>query len=325
VLGLAGVGAMGAGAAWFFAAGDSLGAGDPAAMLGAAGLIATSGALLGAATLGLDADESDLTGEASTPVLRSGIGFGGAAWARERVASVGWLDVRPRINLGRLRITPGVTMRVQLGRAEDVDWRPQEEQTGARSLTSRARGVDLDVELRTRVIDDLDLIASPLVFTRTERFTYANGTDRRLTRTTVVPMALGFRWRISGRQYVESIGGPRWDHLAWRTPGESGDAAPLFYGPLFLSTRYRIQLAHPDVRGGLLRSRFGIGYIHSNFDGQGLNGGASIGFFGPLLLDWDTRWTPSRGPAIQVGIEAAVGDNGSIGIDIGLAPRGSAP
>ncbi len=321
---------MGAGAVWFFSAGDSLGAGDPAAMLGAAGLIATTGALLGAGTTTIDADESDLTGEASTPVLRTGIGYGGAAWAREKAASTAWLDARPRIQLGRLRITPGLLLQTQLSRAEDVDWRPQPELTGSRALTTRARGTNLDIELRTRVIDDLDLIGTPLLQTRTETYTYTDGSERRLTRTLFVPLAVGFRWRISGRQYIESIAGPRWDHLSWRTVSSDGsdadrEAAPMFAGPIYLATRYRIQLAHPDVLNGLVRSRVGLGYVHSNFDGQGLNGGASIGFFGPLLLDWDVRWTPPRGPALQVGLDAVVGDNGGVSIDIGIAPRGSRP
>ncbi|MEZ4318830.1 MAG: hypothetical protein R3F61_15050 [Myxococcota bacterium] len=323
-LGLAGTGAMAVGVVWFFYAGDSLGAGDPAALISGAGLIATGGALLGAAATRIDRDEADLEGEASTPVFRTGLSYGGAPWAREKTAHGLWVDVRPRIPVGRLRITPGLTLRQQLGNRVDVDWRPQPDAGFAPSLTEGERGIDVDVELRARVIDDVDVIGTPLLSTRWEHFQYADGSERRLQRTMVVPLGVGFRWRISGRQYFESVAGPRWDHLSWSGDQGSG-AAPAYFSALYLISRYRIQFAHPDLRGGTLRSRLGVSYLHSNFDGQGYNIGASIGFMGPLQADWDIRWTPPRGPAIQAGLDLVVGDGGGIGFDLGIAPRGSRP
>jgi len=324
VLGLVGTGAMAAAAGWFFYAGDSLGAGDPAALLAGAGLIGATGALLGAGATRIDPDESDLFGEASTPVVRLGMAYGGAAWAREKNANGLSIDVRPRVPLGRLRITPGLTFRQSLGSTRDIDWSPQADFTRP-ALTESERGIDLDLEFRTRVADHVDVIATPLFQTRWERFGYADGRSRRLQRSLWVPLAAGFRWRISGRQYFEAIAGPRWDQLSWGGEDFESGSSTLFYSPLYLSARYRIQFAHPDLRGGLLRSRFGIGYEHSNFDGQGTNIGASIGFMGPLKLDWDLRWTPSRGPAVQAGFNLVVADGGGIGFDIGFAPRGSAP
>lgn len=324
VLGLSGVGGMAATAAWFFIAGDSLGAGDPASLIGGAGFIAAAGAVVGAATAHIAPDEADLEGEASTPVVRMGLGLPGAAWAREKNASTAFIDIRPRLNVSRLRITPGLMVTQQLGRARDVDWRDQPSGAFETSLERRSRGIDLDIEFRTRVVDDLDLIGTPLLMTRWEGFEYADGSERSLRRSMVVPLAAGFRWRISGRQYFESIAGPRWDQLAWG--GDAGEgSAPAFYSQLFLVARYRIQLAHPDVLGGLVRSRVGLTYTHSNFDGQGYNIGAVIGFMGPWGFDYDVRWTPPRGPAIQGGFNWVVGDHGGIGFDVGLAPRGSRP
>ncbi|MCB9674574.1 MAG: hypothetical protein H6737_05615 [Alphaproteobacteria bacterium] len=324
VLGVAGTGAMAAATVWFFYAGDSLGAGDPASLLAGAGFIATAGAMLGASHTVVAPDEADLDGEASTPVVRMGLGYGGAPWAREKTAHGLWVDVRPRVNLGRLRLTPGLTVRQQLGARVDVDWRDQPGTTYDPALTETNRGFDADVEARVRVIEHVDGIATPMLSMRFERFAYADGSVRTLRRSMIVPLAVGFRWRISGRQYFESIAGPRWDQLAWGGDQGSG-AAPAFYSPLFLSARYRIQVAHPDLRGGLLRSRFGIAYTHSNFDGEGVNVGAVIGFMGPFRFDWDTRWTPPRGPALQVGVDYSFGVGGGFGLEVGVAPRGSRP
>ncbi len=147
--------------------------------------------------------------------------------------------------------------------------------------------------------------------------------ERRLQRTLVVPMSLGFRWRLSGRQYFETTLGPRWDTLTWS--GEDGGSLGPVYGPLWFTARYRIQLSHPDMAGGLVRSRVGFGYSHVNFDGVGYNTGAVIGFAGPFTFDWDVRWTPSRGPAWQAGLDVIWADGGGFGFNIGIAPRESAP
>jgi hypothetical protein len=69
-------------------------------------------------------------------------------------------------------------------------------------------------------------------------------------------------------------------------------------------------------------SRASIGYIHSNFDGSGLNVGAVVGFMGPFYADYDLRLRRRLDRwGLQLGVDATVGDGGGLAVSIGgLAP-----
>jgi hypothetical protein len=52
-----------------------------------------------------------------------------------------------------------------------------------------------------------------------------------------------------------------------------------------------------------------LGYVHSRFDGRGINFGPVIGFLGPLHVEWSLRVRP-RGSkaAVQASLGAIVGN-----------------
>ena len=74
----AGIAGMASAGLWYFAAGDSLGAGDPATLLAGAGLVATTGALIGGSYAVLDPREPAMGWEASGPPLRLTLSPGGS-------------------------------------------------------------------------------------------------------------------------------------------------------------------------------------------------------------------------------------------------------
>jgi len=319
-LAAAGAGGIAAGTAWFFVLGDTLGAGDPASVLMAAGAIGTLGAGVGAAAT--NGNETGFDDRAALAPLSVSLGSGGTVYYDEAAPVPATLTLQPRFWLGdRVRITLGGAAHTDLGDTVERDWRPQG--SSASALTARSSGLDLDSELRLYPAGDLplDVAARPLIHHRREHYVYQSGFERTVQRTQIVPLALGIRWHLSGRQRFENFIGPRWDALSWSTP-RGTTAAPLQLGPVFLDTRYTLDMPHRQpVLGWGATSRLDFGYVHSNFQGSGLNVSAVVGFMGPFYAGYDLRLRRSMDRwGAQLGIDATVGDGGGVALSIGAIP-----
>jgi hypothetical protein len=319
-LAAAGTGGVAAGTVWFFALGDSLGAGDPASVLMATGAVGVLGAAVGAvATTG---NETGFDDRAAVPPIAVSLGTGGTPYFGEEIPYPATVTLQPRFWIAnRARITLGGAAHVDLGNRIDRDWRPQVTSTPA--LTSRSTGLDLDSELRLYLANDIpiDLAIRPVIHHRRDRYTYQSGGNRTVLRTQVVPAALGVRWHLSGRQRFETFLGPRWDALAWSTPTGT-KAAALQPGPVFLDTRYTLDAPHHRPVFGLnATSRASLGYVHSNFDGSGLNVAAVVGFMGPFYAEYDLRLRRRLDRwGLQLGVDATVGEGGGLALSIGGLP-----
>ena len=237
-----GAGSFAAGTAWFFVLGDSLGAGDPASVMMAAGAIAVAGGALGAAAT--TGDESDFDDKAAVSPVSFSVGGGGTYHLEEAAPYPATVTLQPRFWLGdRIRLTLGGAAHTDLGSAVDRDWRPQ--RSFSTALTSRSDGLDLDSEIRLYPTGDLplDFALRPIVHHRWDEYQYANGDQRTVRRTQIVPVAIGLRWHLSGRQRFENFIGPRWDALSWTTANGS-ESGPAQLGPIFLDTRYTLDFPH---------------------------------------------------------------------------------
>jgi len=316
----AGAGGLAVGTAWFFVAGDSLGAGDPASVMMAVGAVGAMGATLGAVVS--SGNETGFDDRAATAPVTVSLGSGGSYYIDEEIPSPATLSLQPRFWFGsRVRLTLGAAAHTTVGSTVDVDWRPQKSFDTA--LTASHQGLDIDPEIRLYPDADLPLefAVRPMVHMRWDAYEYMDGGSRMVRRTQIVPVTAGVRWHLSGRQRFENFIGPRWDALAWSTRNGSESAAPLF-GPIYLDTRYTYDIPHNKPFLGLnASSRLNAGYIHSNFDGSGFDVVAIIGFMGPFYLDYDLRLrrAPERW-GVQFGAQATVGEGGGMAMSIGAVP-----
>ncbi len=316
----AGAGSLAAGSAWFFVAGDSLGAGDPASLLMAAGAIGALGATAGAAAT--TGNETGFDDRASTPPVSISLGTGGTYYYEESAPYPASLSVQPRFWFSdRVRLTLGGAAHTDIGSAIDVDWRPQK--SFGTALTADHNGLDLDSEIRIFPAGDLplDFALRPIVHQRWDHYTYANGDERAVRRTQLVPAAVGIRWFLSGRQCFENFIGPRWDALSWSNQNGS-ESAPLLSGPIFLDTRYTLDFPHTKPLFGLnATSRARLGYVHSNFDGSGLDVTAAIGFMGPFQASYDLRLRRDLERwGVQFSADATIGTGGGMAVAVGAIP-----
>ena len=296
-----------------------------------AGFLGALGAGLGGGVRAVTGPEEAFDGRVTVPIVSASFGSWGTATVGERRPSAAAVAVQPRFELGpRLRLSPVVVVRSDLGRAVDVDVRPQ----GGTDpiLAVGRRGVDLEAELRWFPGDGtsrttggnwIDLFARTFANVRWERIDYLQaGGQRGMRRIQAVPIALGARLNLSERQRFELATGPRIDSLAW-SDGQGGgyEAAQPFAGPLHMVVRYDIHLPHGDLLRAAARSRFRIGYHSSLFDGQGIDVAAVIGYIGPLTLDWDLELTPNEHRcALWAGARFTVAENGGGVLTIGVVP-----
>lgn len=319
----AGLAGMAVGGLWYLAIGDTLGAGDPASLIAGAGLVATTGALAGGAVAVLDPREPPMDWEASGPPLQLNWGLDGSNTYGERNPGGLGLEMAPRFVVAdHMTLIAGMEFRSLLGSELQVDSRPQGDFDTA--LERWSWGLDVTPELRW-YHEGFDLRLRPMVLTRQEATTYADGSGRQIRRQAIMPVTLGARFYLSGRQRFAVYVGPRWDRLTWTEGGEWADG-DLRLGPLYGEAFYTLNLPHSELPGGLQgASRLRIGYEHSNFDGQGFDFGASIGFFGPVTLRYDMQLRrPNWKSGVQVGVQGTLNQGGGVALTLGwnAAPIG---
>ena len=319
VLRRAGAAGIGAGALWYLALGDTLGSGDQASLLAGAGLIAAGGAVVGGGVSLLEDPGIPMDDPATSPAAALRLRVGGTSTLGETAPYGLSLQGAPRIPLGEhTTFVAGVSLRSDLGTSVDVD--PRVHGTFAPVLGEHAFAWSAEPELRHVVSDAWEVRVRPMLRQELSTIDYlADGTSRDLRRGSMIA-AMGFQWTLSPRQAFAFYGGPRWDRLAWVERGEVvGDNR---FAPLYGEARYDLHVDHePLDRANLeLSGRIRLAYVHDNFYGAGLNSGAIVGFFGPMILRYDLMARPARSDkwAVNTGVIGTIADGGGVALQIGV-------
>ena len=349
---LLGVGAAvgGVAATMLFALGDRSNAGDPATFFVGGGAIAGAGALFGSLIGRLGGDAPADADRVRPSTL--GVDY--------RVPQPGALD---ETNPHQMRMTfapnfffrdGGGRIRVfghvggTLWQERQVDPRPQfqqpiEGQLGTAPVSLRERrlsvgvGADLAVNLpypvftRSSFLGPSELRYKPEFQIRRETLDPGLPSQRVIERTMMLPLTVGARWRLSERQRFTVYFGPRLDTISFAEPGqEKLQRGAAQIGPLYGEAWYDVDfpMTRGERRDGAVRrakvnSQLSMGYVHSRFDGRGLNFGPVIGFLGPVHLRWATRVRPTHWPvALQFGAGATIGNGLSAAANVGIVLPG---
>ncbi len=333
-------------ATMLFALGDRSGAGDPATLFVGVGAVAGAGALLGSliGRLGGDAPGD------SDRIRPSTIGVD------YLVPQPGALDETHPHEM-RMSFAPnfffadgGGRIRVfghvggTLWQERQVDPRPQfqepiQGQLGTAPVSLRERrlsigvGADLAVNLpypafsRSSFLGAAEIRYKPEFQIRRETLDPGLPSERTVERTMMLPLTVGARWRLSERQRFTVYFGPRFDTISFAEPGQERlERGGVLVGPLYGEAWYDVDfpMTRAERRDGAARrarvnSQLSIGYVHSRFDGRGLNFGPVVGFLGASHIRWATRVRPTDWPvALQFGAGATIGNGFSAAANVGL-------
>ncbi len=317
------------GGLWWLAWGDTFNVGDPASLLAGMGLIAAGGAVVGGSVDLLADGGLPLEQRVQTPPIALYAGPGGTSILGEaRPPSLG-MSLGPGLRLGEgALLVLGGDLHGSLGATVDVDPRVQGSFDAA--LSQRSWGWDLDPELRLEPAvlagsgeGHWQLRVRPWVRQRSHSLAYADDSSRDFRRSSIAPQ-LGLHWRLSGRQSFTAYVGPRWDFTSWSEGQERGSLSPRL-GPIVGEARYDIHTEGLgwSPGGWSTRGRLRFAYVHDSFDGQGMDWGAAIGFFGPLVLRYDHMFVaPKRPLGFQVGLGWTLGEGGGLGLQVGMQALG---
>jgi len=332
--------ALGLGLVAQFVLGDSLGSNDPSTFLAAAGLIAGSGALVGALTgrwLNADGPRIDRV-RADTLALQGS--YSGASTVDETSPPNLRGSFAPTLRFahgdGRLRLTGHVGG--DLGRHRVVDPRRQVANADGSApivrtskILSVGVGLDLAVALpypvmsrrRSQYLGAVELRWKPDFQFRRENIHAGNGSERWIERTMLLPLVAGLRWHVSPRQRFTVYFGPRFDIVSYaegpndRLRRGSPQLAPL-YGEAWYDIDVPLQ-GRKRRSSTIVNSQFSAGYVHSRFDGTGLNIGPVVGFLGTIHLRAHLRIIP-RGSKVawQPTLAAVLGQGLRWNISLGV-------
>lgn len=345
---LLGVGAAvgGVAATMLFALGDRSNAGDPATFFVGGGAVAGAGALLGSliGRLGGDAPGDSDRIRPSTVGLDYTVPQPGAL--DETNPHQMRMQFAPnfffRDGGGRLRVFGHVGG--TLWQERQVDPRPQfqqpiDGQLGTAPVSLRERrlsigvGADLAVNLpypvfeRSSFLGASELRYKPEFQIRRETLDPGLPSERIIERTMMLPLTVGARWRLSERQRFTVYFGPRLDTISFAAPGQERlERGGVQVGPLYGEAWYDVDfpMTRGERRDGAVRrarvnSQLSMGYVHSRFDGRGLNFGPVVGFLGPAHVRWATRVRPTDWPvALQFGAGATIGNGVSAAANVGV-------
>ncbi len=330
ILGASGLVAAAAGAAYLLVIGDRVGAGDPGALIGGVGAVAFTGALLGGLYGLVGGDRQGLPDRIRPATLDLSFRTGGAPVLDERHPGTMALRFAPNYFFpgggGRLRIFGqfGGT----LGREVDVDPRPQfdapiagQEGTAPVALAERrlrlGLGADLAVNLpypalrRSAHLGATELRWRPEVQVRRHI-----QDDRQIERTMLLPLTVGVRWYIAPRQRFTVYAGPRFDVIGVALTGDridrGGANVGSFYGEAWYD--YDVPLGWASRGRAVVTGQLSLGYVHSRFDGIGLNAIGVRGFVGPVWAGWATRVRPRGSKVALQGEAGAWFGNGVTGV-----------
>ena len=318
-LGLGSAAAMGVGSWWMLSLGESLGAGDVAAVLFGAGAAGLLGVTAGAGTSLFDPGAEALLDPANTPRAFLGLAPAASPYLGEKAPWAAYGGLAPRAQLGRWRITPMFRGALDLGSTVEVD--PLSGGTSSLRQEGLGGGVEVRGAIGPEASPWFDLVWRPTAERRYDHVTYVDGTEADYRRSLAAPLTVGGRWYLTGRQRFEVVAGPRFDQIRWSAGRED---VGWSRGPLYLEAFYSVDIAHGGAWSG---SRFQVGYLHSKVDGAGLDIGAVNGIFGPAIVRYDLRWRPQPTAwALQLGLDLTIADGGGGALQLGVVPpRKEAP
>lgn len=316
--------------------GDSLEAGDPAALLVGSGAIAAGGSLLGAIAGLISHDRPGDFDRLRPTTLGLAYGLGDRPTLGESHPGSMRLQIAPTLWFsdggGRVRLLGHVGGLV--GSRRDIDPRPQLAADGFDVAIAERRldiGLALDgavalpypvlAEARSAHLGRAELRWRPEVQIRRHAYTRDVG-EELIERTMLLPLTVGARWHLSPRQRFTFYIGPRFDFIAHRGVGEDAlrRGQPLI-GALYGEAWYDIDvpLRTRDDRTRI-NGQLSLGYVHTRFDGLGLNVGPVIGFLGPAIVRWAMRFRPPGArAAVQAGLAASFGEGLAVTLETGVA------
>ncbi|MCA9692511.1 MAG: hypothetical protein KC636_23130, partial [Myxococcales bacterium] len=316
--------------------GDSLEAGDPAALLVGSGAIAAGGSLLGAIAGLISHDRPGDFDRLRPTTLGLAYGLGDRPTLGESHPGSMRLQIAPTLWFsdggGRVRLLGHVGGLV--GSRRDIDPRPQLAADGFDVAIAERRldiGLALDgavalpypvlAEARSAHLGRAELRWRPEVQIRRHAYTRDVG-EELIERTMLLPLTVGARWHLSPRQRFTFYIGPRFDFIAHRGVGEDAlrRGQPLI-GALYGEAWYDIDvpLRTRDDRTRI-NGQLSLGYVHTRFDGLGLNVGPVIGFLGPAIVRWAMRFRPPGArAAVQAGLAASFGEGLAVTLELGVA------
>ena len=346
---LLGIGMLAGGVAatMLFALGDRNGSGDPATFLVGGGAIAGAGALLGSLIGRLGGDGPGDPDRIRPSTFGLDYAFTQPGSLDETHPHQMQLTFAPNVFFpddgGRIRLFGHVGG--TLWQERQVDPRPQFQQPiagqlGTAPVALRERrlsigvGADLAVNLpypvleRSSFLGGAELRYQPQFQIRRETLDPGLPSQRIVERTMMLPLTVGARWRLSERQRFTVYFGPRFDVVSYGDPGEDRlhrgrPQAGALYGEAWYDVD--VPTSQQPRRNGMERrarvnSQLSLGYVHSRFDGRGLNFGPVIGFLGPVHVRWATRVRPEGWPvALQAGAGFTVGNGVSGALNVGVA------
>lgn len=297
--------------------------GDPALPLTGAGLIGMTAAALGGTVALLGGDGPAIPDRITPPTIALGLGLGGSDISDEQLPSTLMASFAPTLRfpdgLGRLRVIGSVGGR--LGSTLDRDPRPQTTQDDGSfaPITSDRRqrfdvGLDLAIALpyplgnrRPPLLGQFELRYLPRFFYARDALTLGE-VERVSQRVMLTPLNLGFRWHLSPRQRFTFYLGPRWDMIGYGAPGQVAAGKPVL-GPMYSESWFDLDLwfGRPRPRVASV-GQLTLGYVHSRFNGNGLDFGTVVGFFGQVVAQLAVRMRPTGSPvAYQLELGARFG------------------
>lgn len=325
--------AIAGGVTSLFALGDSLGGDDPATLLLASGTVAFAGAIAGAIAGRLGADRGAVPDRVRTETMAVTLGWGGTSILDEHRPPFMLGHFAPTLRFSdgdsRLRVTGYVGG--PLGRQTDTDPRPQvaveaSDREGTAPWVRRQRGLwagvglDMAVALpypvlsarRSRFLGRAELRWKPDFHYRRELMEPGAGGERMVERSMLLPLTVGMRWHLSPRQRFTFYLGPRFDVISIRGPGdEKIRRGKPELAPMYAEVWYDIDIplnlwprADGRSRRAVVNSQLSFAYIHSRFDGLGINFRAVVGFLGPAYVRWHVRIRPKHA---KIAAQATVG------------------
>lgn len=330
-----------------FGLGDRLAPGDPATLLVGLGAVAGAGAAVGMLA-GRLAEGPPLPDRLRPPTASLAYGYAGPRILDETPPHSMLLRMAPNVFLphdhGRVRLFGHVGG--WLRPVTEVDPRPQltevppgQQGTAPRVLRQRhlsiGLGADLAVALpypvrkprRTARLGSAELRYRPEVQIRRDRFDPGTPNAHLLQRTMLLPLTAGVRWHLSPRQRFTVYFGPRLDVVSSSDRGSDRlHRGGLLLGQLYGEAWYDVDVPLTErprrdrrPRALVATGQLTLGYVHSGFDGPGVDLGPVIGFLGPLHLAWSTRLRPVGAPvAAQLGAFARIGSGTTLGLELGL-------
>ncbi len=352
LLGGVGGGLAGVGVGMFLGVGDALDAGDPQGAIVGVGLIGLAGSVLGfLADLVTPGPAGAVRDRPGRPTLRISLSPGGSSTLDEQVPYGLGIRVDPFIALGpHVQLQPHVGASLNLGNRVVVDPRPQNvapragQQGGfPRALAANRLRASLGAELAVKLPYPL-AVRRPLYTGAVEirwrptwelrrRTLHPGASNVQLVElSTLYPATVGLRWHVAPRQRFTFYFGPRIDWLSFSDPGSTrlrrgGASLGTFYGEAWW--QLDVPFSPRGLRKTTVTGRLNVGYIHSTLDGQRLDVGAIVGYFGPVEVSVDLRMRRQGAPvAVQVtgGVRIATGGGpfvelGVVAPEIGKAAR----